>query len=98
MDYFSFNIQPAETLVVSCSAQAVGSGIRGLTGEVLDASLTRTASAADAPLRSLYIEATPTSTGTHYLKLSKVGQDPEVQGDWVRCAVSANPAPANPAP
>lgn len=93
VDHFSFEVMGTERVSVFCGSATAGSGVRGLSASVLDAtgaselsSATETATAAIA-IRDLAVSA----PGTYLLRLRKASQDPTVSGTWVRCGVTVAP-------
>lgn len=88
VDYLSFTVQGTEQISAVCSSMFGGAGIRDLTIDVRDAADVLLASATEMPGMSAFVQnVTVTSTGTYYLRVSRGAQDPEVTGDWSRCAV-----------
>lgn len=85
VDYIGFQVGSAVTVQVTCLAEQLGSGLRGLRVDLRDAD--------DAVLASLTedgggaLSAALPAAGRYYLRLSATGQDPEVVGDWLRCIV-----------
>ncbi|MCK6545004.1 PPC domain-containing protein [Myxococcota bacterium] len=89
VDYWSFDVQTDEQINVFCTSAAAGAGIVDLGGQVLGADLTPIAMATETVPDGLAIsELVPTSTGTHYLRLSKGAQDPVVTSEFARCGVT----------
>ncbi len=91
VDYFRFDLRQAEVVSVACGARSSGSGLVDLTAVVEDgtgASLQTGTETSTTPV--FYENVTTTSSGAHYLKLSKGSQSAMVQGDWVRCGVRAS--------
>lgn len=90
VDYFAFDVRMGERASVACGSQSLGSGVRGLRAQIRDRADAVLAMATETSTAGLdIIGATFTSTGTHYLRLDKSGQDPMVTGEYVRCGVAA---------
>ncbi len=93
VDYFSLSVEgmPANATKVSvaCAAQMDGSGIRGLTAELLDKDGSAFAVATETDKASLQIKATDIPAGSKKLvfKLSFDKQDPKVSGNFYRCGI-----------
>lgn len=90
VDYYSFDVMQGEAISVACGARSSGSGLVDLTVEVQDgvgASLMTGTETSTSPV--FFEEVTTTSSGTHFLRVSKVAQSPVVHGDWVRCGIRA---------
>jgi hypothetical protein len=92
VDYFSFDVPMGRTISIACGSASSGSGVMGLEVRLTDAMDMMITSRTEAPPMDLLIEnAMPRGgMGTHLVRLSKTGQDPEVTGDWVRCGVHLN--------
>ena len=92
VDYFSFDVMAGETVSVACGSATGGSGVIGLTAAVFTSADTPAmlSTGTEVAPEPLFIEdAGITTPGTYLLRLSKTGQDADVTGDWVRCAVRA---------
>ncbi len=96
VDYYSYDVAAGEQLSVACGAATSGSGVRGLTVEVRDASDAVLTMQAETLTDDVFIEdAMTTGAGTYYIRLSKTGQDAEVTSTWVRCGIRSG-VPAAP--
>ena len=91
VDYFRFDGKPGQKASVYCTSVEDGSGLVGLhvaARDAADATLAEGTETAQDPVQLDSI--TIPSTGSLYVRASKDAQLPDVIGDWVRCAVSAN--------
>jgi len=92
IDYFAFDVMNDERLTFACGAQSSpNSGVVDLLVEVRDRSDTTLAMATETATRTAFRENLTLTSTTHYLRLSKGGQDPEVRGTWVRCGITLAP-------
>jgi hypothetical protein len=94
VDYFSFDVADGdigtgEVAGVVCGSMSSGSGVMGLSVEVRNAADMVLSSATESVPDAALIEDArlPAPSGTFYVRIAKTGQDAEVTGDWVRCAV-----------
>ncbi|MEQ8275338.1 MAG: PPC domain-containing protein [Deltaproteobacteria bacterium] len=90
-DVFAFEVRAGEEPSIACGAQNAGSGVRGLTIELLDPTLTLIGEDAEEPPNNAFIPQTTTSTGVHYVRITKLSQAPGVDGKWVRCGIRSGP-------
>ena len=91
VDYYSFEVRAGERVSVACGGYTSGSGVRDLLAEVRGADDVTITSATEVPPDNAYIsDAMITTPGTYYLRLTKGSQDPEIVGNFVRCAVRAS--------
>lgn len=84
VDRFSFELTAGEDYLFTCRGKLDGSGVRGLTTEIVapDGSTTVTVENYSATVNYDVV-----TTGRHDLRIWKTDQDPEVTGDYVRCTV-----------
>lgn len=91
VDHFSFDVGAMRTITIACGSATSGSGVRGLSVQLIGPSDTVIAMETEAPPDGVLIQdAMPVGTGTHVIRLSKTGQDAEVTGNWVRCGIHLN--------
>lgn len=91
VDVFAFEVRAGEQPSVACGAQNAGSGVRGLTAQLLDPTFTVIGEDVEEPPNNAFVPQTATSTGVHYVRLSKTGQAPGVDGHWARCGIRSGP-------
>ncbi len=96
VDHFSITTIGDEQVTVACTSRSSGSGILGLRadlltveGDPLDPPATSTETDVEG---ALLFNVTVPSAGTYVLRLTRMAQDPELTGDWVRCGVRLLPA------
>jgi hypothetical protein len=90
VDFFSFDVPAGRQINVFCGAQSSGSGVRGLTLQVFgsDGTTSLGMDTETATEGAAVTGVMPSAAGTHYLRISASGQDPEVAANWVRCGVA----------
>ncbi len=93
VDHFSLSVEnvpaAANQISVACAAQLDGSGIRGLSAELLDKDGKAFAFASESDKTALQVKATALPSGAKkvVLKLSFDKQDAKVSGNFYRCGV-----------
>lgn len=91
IDYFRFDGTPGQTASVYCSSVEDGSGLVGFHVAARDAADTTLAEGTETSQDPVSLDSiTIPSSGALYVRASKDAQLPDVVGDWVRCAVTAN--------
>jgi hypothetical protein len=90
VDYFSFEVADGEQVSAVCGSASSGSGVQGLSLQLRDDTDAIVDMVTEMVPNTAFIEESDImGAGTYYMRLSKTGQDPEVTGDFVRCAVRA---------
>ncbi|HEX5661694.1 MAG TPA: hypothetical protein VFX59_31100 [Polyangiales bacterium] len=84
VDYYAIPAAQGAYIGVICEGQSTGSGVRGLTAELLDPNEQRLAASADVD-RGLDVSAIVGEAGTYYLRLAATATTDALP--WVRCAV-----------
>lgn len=84
VDYVAFDSTPDHTASLGCAAEAAGSGVRGLHVALGAFGATETSTGAAV------VGVTVTSTRT-IIRISKSGQAPDVDGDYVSCFLETAP-------
>ena len=89
VDYYRFAAMPGQTLLLSCSGEASGSGVRKLHAELRDATDQTLVTAAEADNHNLDIASYDIpSSATYYLRLwSDADAQAGAADPWVRCVV-----------
>ncbi|MBM4345677.1 MAG: pre-peptidase C-terminal domain-containing protein [Deltaproteobacteria bacterium] len=102
VDHYAFSVDglpaTATKIAVACAAQLDGSGIRGLSAELLDKDGKAFAFAAETDKVTLQIKNTtdiPKGSKNLVLKLSFDKQDPKVSGNYYRCGIHISEPQAN---
>ena len=88
VDFFSFPASSGDRLSLSCASESAGSGVIGLQAAVLrpDGELLPGAVATETATKSIALrDLTLQTDGTHALRFTREGQEPEISGRWVRC-------------
>jgi hypothetical protein len=90
VDIFSFDVPAGRQVNVFCGAQSSGSGVRGLSLQLLgpDGTSSLGMDTETATEGAAITEVMPAAAGTHYLRISASSQDPEVTASFVRCGVA----------
>jgi hypothetical protein len=93
VDYFSFDTLAGGYVTSSCEGESAGSGIRGLTVELRDASDRLVATATPREDGPLDIDSFPvTADGKMALRLTSSGNaSPDGAEPWLRCVVITSP-------
>ncbi|MET0342985.1 MAG: PPC domain-containing protein [Polyangiales bacterium] len=87
VDYFEVPADGGRSVVVSCEGESTGSGVRGLSADLVDASGHLLASGAEGD-DGILLRVSLESRLPHYLRLhSDHTEAPESIEAWVRCAV-----------
>ena len=87
VDHFSLTPMAGEQLTAVCGSQSSGSGVRGLTMSIHDATGTMLTSGTESATSSALVRnfAVPAGSTSLIVRLSKTSQDAEVTSDFVRC-------------
>jgi hypothetical protein len=92
IDHYRFDAQAGDLVAINCEGESGGSGVRGLTAEVLTPMMASVVKGRELSPKPLYIKPTALEqAGTYYLKLTSETPVAEAMDDsvepWVRCAV-----------
>jgi hypothetical protein len=91
VDYYRFELVSGDRVRVACEAESAGSGVRGLTAEIRNASDERLATASETSLENLAVEPLEVqAAGTYHLRLSSLAGSTAPIDPWVRCAILIN--------
>jgi hypothetical protein len=91
VDYFRFQATAGQMLSVACTAHSSGSGVTGFRAEVRGPTDVPLSGVTEPSAQTLSIgPLTVATSDTHYLRLSKTGQEAGINGDWARCGVHVN--------
>ncbi len=91
-DHFSFTVADNMDVSLACGSAREGSGVHGLTVDLLDSTGTSLVSRTETLTDDLFVNNQHITTGgTYYLRLTEASQDATVTGDWVRCGVYVTP-------
>ncbi len=91
VDHFAITTLDGEQVTISCGSASLGSGVQGLTAELVDPTGTTTHAMGTEGADGLLIEDVDVPAGDYVIRLTKTGQDPEVTGDYVRCGFHLQP-------
>ncbi|MET0284196.1 MAG: PPC domain-containing protein [Polyangiales bacterium] len=84
VDFYAVPAAAGAYIGAICEGQTTGSGVRGLTAELLDPNLQRVAASADVD-QGLDLSAIVGGAGTYYLRLSATANAEALP--WVRCVL-----------
>lgn len=88
-DYFQLTVASNEAVTVFCTAETDGSGVRGLTVDLLDDGGNPITSVMETSTEFAAIDRQSVDTPTVYVRLTKTGQAMDVTSQFVRCGFAA---------
>lgn len=91
-DDFTFDVPAGMLTSIACGAQRSGSGVRGLTADVVNSGGTTVDSGTETATTDLFLEDITLNTGTYTLRLSADSQDAQVTSDFYRCGIHVRPS------
>ena len=93
VDHISFVAHEGEFVDVDCEGESAGSGVRGLSAEVLDGAEQVLGDGSETTLEQLRIVRAPVEeSGEHFLRLSSnTLEDAQAAEPWLRCSVTIGP-------